>query len=282
MTVSRRPLATAEVRQPAPSGVRVRSVAVPNEHGTWGFWLEPVVLALLLAPSLAGALIACAGLVAVFAQHPLSLVMADAARGRSYPRTRLARRVLAVEAPMGAALLGGGALLGGFVALVPLALAAPLACLQLTWERRNRGRDLAPELLGAVAISSLAPAIVLAGGASWQVAATCWLLLAGRNLVAVLYVRARLRLDRRALGWRAAGGLPAVAAAGGFALVAGVAALTGTAPVVAAVLFAVLLSRTVLGLSRWRRPASAKAVGIGEMAFGAVAALVVGLLWAIG
>ena len=37
-----------------PGGVRLRTVALPVEHGGWGISLEPVVLGLLVAPSASG------------------------------------------------------------------------------------------------------------------------------------------------------------------------------------------------------------------------------------
>ncbi|HDL49896.1 MAG TPA: prenyltransferase, partial [Actinobacteria bacterium] len=42
--------------------VRLRSVAMPTEHGGWGFTLEPIILGLLVAPSPAGWEIAAAAL----------------------------------------------------------------------------------------------------------------------------------------------------------------------------------------------------------------------------
>ena len=33
--------------------VRLKAIALPPEHGAWGFLLEPIVLGLLVAPSLA-------------------------------------------------------------------------------------------------------------------------------------------------------------------------------------------------------------------------------------
>lgn len=265
-----------------PGVVRLRNVVLPNEHGAWGFWLEPVLLTLLVAPSAAGGLVALGGLVAVFAQHPLSLILADAARGRSYPRTGVARRVLAIELLIGGALVTGGVLLSGSIsALAPLLLAVPLVLVQLGYERRNRGRDLLPELLAALAMTALGPVILLLGGAPVSVAISCWALLAGRNLSAVLYVRARLRLDRGNGRWRAAGGWPALIAAGAAALLASAVVWAGAAPAAAAVLFAGLLGRAALGLSPMRRPANAKVIGITEMLLGAATALVLGLAWTI-
>ena len=34
--------------------VRLRSIALPTEHGGWGFTLEPILLGLLVAPTWAG------------------------------------------------------------------------------------------------------------------------------------------------------------------------------------------------------------------------------------
>src|SRR5690606_5227391 len=83
----------------------LRSVAMPTEHGGWGLTLEPGLRALLVEPSVAGALLAVAAVLAFVARTPLKLVLVDRWRGRSLPRTRLATRVAAVELVALAALL---------------------------------------------------------------------------------------------------------------------------------------------------------------------------------
>ena len=50
------------VKQPAASRVRIRSIALPTEHGGWGFTLEPILLGLLVAPSAAAWEISAAAL----------------------------------------------------------------------------------------------------------------------------------------------------------------------------------------------------------------------------
>lgn len=74
-----------------------RSVALPAEHGGWGLTLEPGLLGLLVAPGLAGLCIAAGAMVAFLVRTPLKIVAVDHRRGRSLERTRLARRVAAVE-----------------------------------------------------------------------------------------------------------------------------------------------------------------------------------------
>src|SRR6185436_6956547 len=71
-----------------PRAVPLRPLALPSEHGGWGFLLEPLVLGLLVRPSLAGSLIALAFVFGFLARHPLKLALQDLLRGKSYPRTR--------------------------------------------------------------------------------------------------------------------------------------------------------------------------------------------------
>jgi hypothetical protein len=265
---------TTEGPTAAPPGVRLRSVALPNEHGVWGFYLESALLGLPLAPSGAGALVALGALAAVVAQHPLSLVLADARRGRAYPRTALARRVLATYALAAAVLVGGGATVGGIAALLPLVLAAPIALVQLRYDRAHRGRELVPELAGAAAMPAIAAGVALAGGAPPGLAALVWLALLARNVPSVLYVRARLRLERGAAGGRAAG-TPAAVGAAVVALAAAAAATAGGVVGASAVIaYGGLLGRAALGLSRWRRPVPAKTIGITEMVYGGLVVIV--------
>ena len=73
-----------------PPTVPWRPVALPAEHGGWGFLAEPVVLGLVLAPSAAGLCLALAALAAFLARHPLRLALIDRRKGVRYPRTGLA------------------------------------------------------------------------------------------------------------------------------------------------------------------------------------------------
>src|ERR1044071_4882431 len=81
---------------PLPSRtVSLRPLALPAEHGGWGFLFEPMLLGILVAPSWNGALVGTATLFAFLARHPLKLALHDAMRGRSYPRTAYCRALAA-------------------------------------------------------------------------------------------------------------------------------------------------------------------------------------------
>jgi YwiC-like protein len=92
--------------QSSGGGVRLRTVALPVEHGGWRISLEPVVLGLLVAPSATGLALGVATLGAFLARHPFKIVAGDRRRGRRFARTPAAERFT---------LLYGAVALAGFV-----------------------------------------------------------------------------------------------------------------------------------------------------------------------
>lgn len=174
-----------------------RAVAVPAEHGGWGLTLEPVLLGLLVAFSWSGVAIGVAALLAFLVRTPLKLALVDRRRGRTLPRTRVAARIAAGE--LGAIVVLGvlavGAAGGGW--LVPVLAAVPLVGIELWYDIRSRGRRLAPELAGAVGIGAVAASIAVAGGETWRLAAAVWLVLAGRAVASIPYVRTQIVRSRR-------------------------------------------------------------------------------------
>jgi hypothetical protein len=264
--------------RPGASGVRLKTLALPTEHGGWGITLEPVVLGLLVAPTLAGAGLALATVGAFLARHPFKIVAGDRRRGRRFARTPYAERFTLLYA---AAAVGGMALAVStavdYTFLLPLAAAAPLAGLQLWYDVAGRSRGLLPEVAGSVAMGSVACSLALAGGAAWPLALGLWALLAARFVPAILYVRARLTElhGREFTRW------PSLLAHA-VALV-GVAALAGVKmlPWLAVVVTAVLLARAAYGFAR-RWPATARRVGFSEIAFGALTVFAAALGVAFG
>ena len=266
------------LRRDTPPAVPWKAVAIPAEHGGWGFLAEPVVLGLVLAPSAAGACLALAALAAFLARHPLRLLLLDRRKGARYPRTALAGRVAAGYA-LGALLLLAGALaLAPAPFWPPLVLAAPLGMVALAFDARGRSREALPEAAGAVALAASATAIALAGSAPAAPAWSAWVLLALRAVTSILYVRARIRLDRGL-----AAGPRAVLAGHAVAVVAATAlAAAGWAPWLAAVVFLVLLVRSGGGLSSWRRPLRPQALGLQEVGYGLLTVVLLAIGYRLG
>jgi hypothetical protein len=254
------------------TGVRLRLVALPTEHGGWGFLLEPIVLGLALAPSLAGLLLGLAAIGIFLTRHPLTLALGDWRRGKRYPRTAWAERFV---------LLYGLTALAASVAALAIArpfwqallLAAPLALIQLGFDLRRESRGLVPEVAGAWALSASAPAIMLAAGASLGPALAIWAVLAARAAASILYVRARLR---RLRGASAPAGPVVAAHLAGIAAVVALAAAE-LAPWLAVLALALLLARALHGLSPRRPPVRAVAIGVREVGYGVMTVVLTAL-----
>jgi hypothetical protein len=239
-----------------------RSVAVPSEHGGWGLTLEPIVAGLLVAFSWSGVALGVAALTAFLARTPLKLALVDRHRGRSLPRTHLATRIASMEllVVVAAAVVAGvGA---GWSWSIPLLVAAPLIGVELWFDARSRSRRLAPELCGAVGIAAVAPAIVVAGGGDARLAGGLWLILTGRVLASIPFVRTQI--DRLHHGTAPLGVSDGFQVAG--ALVGLGATLADRSLLAGGVAVAALAGAQVV----WaRRPVPpAKVLGISQMALG--------------
>lgn len=247
----------------------LRTVAVPAEHGAWGFLLEPALLALLLAPTWPGLSLALAALALVLAQHPLTLYFKDRSRGVRAPRTVMAQQV--ALAYLAGALLLASPLLLNFTPemLLWISIGSLLALIQLQRTLMGQHRTLLAELAGGVALGALAP--LMLSLADWPLlqCAALWAALASRTVTSILYIRVRLRQSRQQAaeaGWMwTAHGLA-------FLLIAGL-AYAQALPWTALLALLLLLARAIYGLRE--QSVRAQVLGIREMIFGVVVVLLV-------
>lgn len=258
--------------QNAPS-VNLKSIALPTQHGVWGFWLEPSLAALIAAPSWAGLCLSLAALSALLLHHPLTVIVKDYRRRKRYSRTTWAERFVL--------LYGSLALISFLLAnslaphpfLFALLLAIPFALVQIGFELGNQGRHPLAEISGACAFAALAPAILLIMGWGWSFALGLWAALVIRTVVSILYIRARLRLEKgkpanptgvlitHLVGLIALAGLTIASLSHWLNLIAGL----------------VLLIRATLGVTTFRKPTPAKVIGFREIAYGLIVALLAGI-----
>lgn len=259
----------------------VRSVAMPAEHGGWGLTLEPGLLGLLLAPSPAGVLLVVAALSAFLLRTPLRLLLIGRRRAADRPRStmgearqRLAGRLAAVELLVLTLSAAGAWLLAVDPWWwLPGLIATPLFGLALWFDMRSLSRHVVPEIVGSVAIASVAAMGALAGGGTWAVAIGAWLILGARTLSSIPHVRAQVaRIHGRAVRPLAtlAGDVAAIIVALG-------AVIVEPALVPGAMAVGVLITLQRITLLRPPRPA--RVLGIRQMVlgFGVVGATVVGV-----
>ncbi len=260
-----------------PSNVRLRPIALPMEHGGWGFLFEPIVLGLALAPSEKGWLLALAAIAAFLVRQPLKVWWSDVAAGRSNPRTGVA---IAIALAYGTIAIASFAvaLRDSPGAVVPLVLASPLVLALVWFDARGRSRDVVPELVAPVALAAVGAGIVMLDGWTLAPAIAVWALLSLRAVPSVLYVRSRLRLTYGRATNRA---VPIAAHAVAIAVALWL-SHANLVPLAALPIYALLLLRAGVGLSALRRKASAKEVGFAEIGWGALTVLSIALAFRLG
>jgi hypothetical protein len=254
-----------------PPSVPLRLIVLPTEHGGWSFLGEPILLGLLVAPSWSGTLVALAAVAAFMARQPLRLFVSDRQRGKTYPRTLLAERAFAVLALVAAGALAGALALAHGPLHRAVLMAAPLGAAALAFDLGKRSREAAGELSGALALGAVAAAIALGGGWPLEPALALWGVLAARAVPTILFVRARLRLEKgQPAGIRDALWAHVVA-------IVWVALLAAwrLAPENAVWAMVMLAGRAVWGLSPARPRLKTWQLGVTEIVFGVIVVLAI-------
>jgi hypothetical protein len=175
---------------PTSQAIRLSSLLLPREHGSWSIVLEPVALGLLTAPSAAGAALAGAVVSLFLARRPLRLWLD--ARNTAERRRHAARAYLTLTMiAVGAGLTAGK--LGGIGALWPLLLPLPAAALFVWFDLQSEPRAAAAELAGATAFALLPLAFGTLAGAALPLAVGLTVAMVVRLVPTMLVVRAYLR-----------------------------------------------------------------------------------------
>ena len=253
--VSMPPMADTTSTEARSSVPRWRSIALPTEHGGWGFTLEPALLGLLVAYSAAAWELSVAALGVFLARRPFKLVATDLVRRRWLPRSAVALGFAGLYGAVAVIGLLGALVTAGSRFLLAYLVAAPFALVALYADSQSRSRTLVAELAGATAMGSTATAIALADGWGLVDAFGLWLVLIARGVTTISLVRGQIRrVHERPVG---EGRVYAIA----LATLAGMvlAAALGAVPWLSAV---AILGISVLALVSLRRPpVAAKTVG---------------------
>jgi hypothetical protein len=248
---------------------KMKSIALPNEHGSWGILFEPLVLGMAVAPSLASPFVVLLYIGAFLSRQPLKWYFADLQAKRERPQTAAARMFAFTF--LGIAGIGffGALAFAGVTAMLPLILTAPLGAITLWFDVAGKSRRVAPEVAGVVTLASSSAVCGLAAG--WGVAASVALSLVImlRLVPSMLYIRERLKLEK---------GKPnsfAVPLALHVFAVAAVALLAwyGLSPWLPVAIFTFLMIRALTGSSDFRLKLKAKQLGMLEVLFGTLVVL---------
>lgn len=257
--------------------INMRSIALPVEHGGWGFLLEPTLLGLLLAPTFFGVSFGLSLFFLFLTHQPLRIAVKDHRRGRRTRRTQLAEQ-FAVGYLLGA--IGFGLLLvlnlKPELLAVMLAMAA-LVAVQASYDFRNKSRELIPEITGALALGGAVAFITLLG--DWPVlnSLALWGVIAARTVSSIVFVRVFFRKQR---GKPASTRFVYSAHFAALLIIVSLAALN-LIPYLTIVAFVILLMRAYLSLNT-TKTLKPVVVGVREMLFGLLVVVCVALGFWLG
>src|SRR5947209_6845016 len=125
---------------------KVSSIALPNEHGSWGILFEPLVLGIAVAPSAASPFVALLYIGAFLSRQPLKWYFADLKAKRERPQTAAARMFAFAYLSIAAIGFFGTLAFVGVLPLLPLILTAPLGAITLWFDVSGKSRRVAPEV----------------------------------------------------------------------------------------------------------------------------------------
>jgi len=242
--------------------IRLRPIAIPVEHGGWALVGSPILLGLLLSFSTAGALIGVGAISLFLFRHPFRLAVNDIRRRKLCPRTQWAVTIAAAYLSIAAISLGFAWIASPNV-LAPILLLLSLGGAQFILELSGHGRTILAESSGAVALSCIACAIVLAGRGDTAAGWMATLILSLHSVTAITYVGARLKLSRGVAVNRF---VPTAMQLLTFVVVLAL-AINHRCRMLLPAVFAGLTLRTMWGLSDMRMNVRPAIVGIQEIGF---------------
>lgn len=249
--------------------VRVRGIALPNEHGSWGFLFEPLVAAVAVAPSVAAAWIVLLVVGAFLTRQPLKILLSDLLAKRNLPQTTVALKFAALYGTISCFGLAGSLVFVKLEHFIPFGLVIPFAIYQVYCDVSRRSRQLVPEILGPITISSSAAVIALASDWTLGAAIALWAIFVARFIPSIFYVRSRLKLDKGKDFSMITVIIVNFIAFG----VIWIFSEYNLASRLTLAMFFVLLGRAFLGLSRYRQKMKAIKIGIWEVIYGLLVVL---------
>ncbi len=167
----------------------LRHIAFPEEHGSWGFVLEPLILSLIVAYSADGLFLALASFLFFLAHQPIKIIV-----NPKKSRKMKIKAIVVLTVYVAAALYF---LTSIFVnnpvnVFFPFILALLFMLVYLFFEILGLSRKLATELIASSSIDFIAVSVLLLGGMNSLRAWAILALLLNRAIPTVLFVHERI------------------------------------------------------------------------------------------
>ena len=122
--------------------IPAKSIALPVEHGAWGFLFEPLAAGLILAPSLAAPFILLLVTGAFLTRQPLKFLLGDWLQKRRLPRTAVALRFVLIFGGITVIGLLGSLFFASLHSFIPFVFVAPIVVYLIVQDVARQSRQL--------------------------------------------------------------------------------------------------------------------------------------------
>jgi len=253
----------------------IKSVAFPREQGSWGFMLEPLILALLVAFTINGLLIALSAFIIFLSHQPVRAI----ANKKSHKEIKLTASIIFIIYSSIAVILIFTAFLNmKLILFLPYFTALLLMTIYLLLELKGYGRLLAAELIAPVAVSLIAVCITLVNGWSVNFILAFWIILLSRSIQTTFYINAIVKIIKK----QSASPLLTYTSGFLFLLIVTLNAFQHLSPYLAIAAVIILIIRSFVGFTSTNKKVNIKKIGILEFVYGIVFIILVAIGYNFG
>lgn len=249
-------------------------VAIPREHGSWGFVIEPLLLSLIVAFTLEGILLALATFFLFLSNQPIKIVLNKSA---SKKNRSLGKFVLALYFLVALALLSYPLLNLSFKLLLPFFAALLIMLIYLFSVLSKLSRNLLVEFLPILAMTLVAITIVTIDNSFSFNPIIFGLLLLSRAVPTVIYINTKVK-ESRGLKFSV---LPTHLSHFLFLLFIIWASLVNLLPPLTILGTLILTARSIIGFSKFNFTKTIKQIGVVEFIYGALFVITNGIVFLI-
>jgi len=239
----------------------IRQAALPNEHGSWGFVLEPLILSLIVAYSLPGLLLAFCTFFMFLSHQPIKQLFK---KKKNNPYKKISIQFLIIYSTAIIILFAVILSMVDINTLIPFVLSLIIMLNYLIILYKQKNRELIFELSAPFSISLVALSILLFNNWHIDFVLAFWIILLARSVPTTFYVRSKLLLIKKL---SAKNFLPILLGLL-FSIILLITAALDYNPYLAAVASFILLIRAYYGLYVSKNKVKIRAFGIWEFIYG--------------
>jgi len=247
----------------------IKQVAFPREHGSWGFVLEPLTLALLIAFTTDGFLIALSAFF-IFLTHQPVRVLLNRKKNNHLGVKKAALIMSLFYLVVSSVLLVTAITNESLFVFIPFIVAIVMMTFYLFLELLHLNRSLFTELFAPVAITFIATSIVLA--ADWEInkVFVFWVILVSRSVPTTFYLHEKIKMLKKQKANKFLAHFSGLI----FLIVIAFFAVKGLAPYLSILAVLILVTRAFIGLTHSDKKISIRKIGILEFFYGGLFVIV--------